>query len=297
MTEQFPVVAVKPVWVSSPEEMGSKSKFWFQRMDQGDSEWLFKFPQANTGQHWSEKIAAEVADSLQVRHAHVELAEFEQAQGSITKSFVLEGMSLHHGNQLLEMHLSGYHDAEGFRQSSHTLGRIWEVLGEIFQETGAIHRAKVKFASYLVLDAVIGNTDRHHEHWGVLRCLDEDGPQLELAPSFDHASSLGRELLDDRRCRHLTDSMVGHDSRRGRGAVYWSERDSRGPSPVELVKRGAELYPDLFLPGLLAVVALPADRLRIIVNRIPGPWMSAPARSFALELMGYNIRQLEELVR
>ena len=66
---------------------------------------------------------------------------------------------------------------------------------------------------------------------------------------------------------------------------------------MELAKRGAESYPDLFLPGLLKVNALPADRLRTIVNRIPGPWMSAPARSFAIELMGYNIRQLEELVR
>jgi hypothetical protein len=52
------------------------------------------------------------------------------------------------------------------------------------------------FASYLVLDALIGNTDRHHMNWGV---LDDPGSPRVLAPTFDHASSLGFLLSDEQR--------------------------------------------------------------------------------------------------
>ena len=74
-TDPYPIIQIQPDWVLEPEAMGSKNKFWF-RGDNGP-EWLFKFPQANTGQHWSEKIAAEVADQLDVLHARVELAQFQ----------------------------------------------------------------------------------------------------------------------------------------------------------------------------------------------------------------------------
>ena len=297
MTDQFPIVSIKPEWVLSQEEMGSKSKFWLRREDRADSDWLFKYPQQNTGQHWAEKIAAEVAALLQVRHSEVELAKFEEKRGSITRSFVSENVSLDHGNQLLKTYLSGYHDAERFRQSSHTFSRIWQTLDEIFKQEHLIASAKLEFASYLVLDAVIGNTDRHHENWGVLRRSGQGGSQIDLAPSFDHASSLGRELLDDRRNRYLAENEVGRYAERGRGGIYWSQDDRWGPSPLTLVRKGTDRCRDQFLPGLQKLSALNMDSLTAIVDRIPDHWMSPPARSFAVELMRYNIKQLEELLQ
>ena len=40
-------------------------------------------------------------------------------------------------------------------------------------------------------------SDRHHENWGILRERIATGWLDCLAPTFDHASSLGRELVDD----------------------------------------------------------------------------------------------------
>jgi hypothetical protein len=40
--------------------------------------------------------------------------------------------------------------------------------------------------------------DRHHENWGVVVMTDEYGEtSFSLAPTFDHASSLGRNESDD----------------------------------------------------------------------------------------------------
>ena len=62
MAESYPIIEVDPEWVG-PEDMGSKQKFWYRRADEQEPAWLFKYPQANTGQHWAEKIAAEIAQA------------------------------------------------------------------------------------------------------------------------------------------------------------------------------------------------------------------------------------------
>ena len=77
----FPIIEVKPEWALDDEPMGSKSKFWVERPD--DSlPWLFKFSRINegieTGEHWSEKLAAECADLFGVPQARVELALLAQ---------------------------------------------------------------------------------------------------------------------------------------------------------------------------------------------------------------------------
>ena len=71
----------------------------------------------------------------------------------------------------------------------------------------------------MVLDAVIGNTDRHHESWGFLRRQVGGQWKGRLAPTFDRASSLGRELLDERRLLLLEEKRVGWYSAKGRGGI------------------------------------------------------------------------------
>ena len=270
MPEPFRIVTVQPQWVLDDEVMGTKSKFWYR--DSGvDVEWLFKYPQENTGQHWAEKIAAEAANLLRIPHGRVELAEFEEKRGSVTESFVGEGWELRHGNEILVIMDSDYDPDQRFRQSRHTLDNIWSALDRIHSRVESAHRAKLQFADYLVLDALIGNTDRHHENWGYLVPRVEDGIQGSLAPSFDHASSLGRELLDERRDKLLTEDRVGEYSERGRGGVYRAEDEKHGPSPVELVRRAADFYPELLHPALVYRILNRSNYQLMINQRVIAP--------------------------
>jgi hypothetical protein len=66
MTDYYPIVNVNPDWAVGQEAMGTKSKFWYRQPGQDESEWLFKHPRKNTGEHWAEKIAAEVAAVLKI---------------------------------------------------------------------------------------------------------------------------------------------------------------------------------------------------------------------------------------
>ena len=294
MSGPYKILEVQSDWQIAVEEMGSKEKFWYRNPDPDpDTDWLFKFPQCNTGQHWAEKIAAEVADQLGTLHAKVELAEFQGNRGSVTESFASGGRELVHGNQMLERIVHEYDSQKKFRQSAHTLSNIWQVMDRFFVGHESARGAKLRIAEYLALDALIGNTDRHHENWGFLRMR---AGNHSIAPSFDHASSLGRELLDARRDRHLAENRVGNYAEKGHGAIYWSEEERRGPSPLELVRRGTGTHPDFFRPALVKLGKLDENVLRGLVNRVPEDWMTPSAREFAIALLCYNFERLGELV-
>lgn len=301
-----------PEWILEPEALGSKQKFWY-RQPHSQDEWLFKYPRKSTGEHWAEKIAAEVAASLRIPHATVELACYEDIVGSTTLSFVRGARELIHGNQILAGKVLGYEPERRFRNSDHTLANIWLAQEKVFRHPLAIERAKCRFGEYLILDALIGNTDRHHENWGVIQILGslhlrERSRRLFgvdylriIAPSFDHASSLGRELVDSGKPKSrnalLADNRVGDYAENGRGGIYWSEQVRHGVSPIELVRRAAATYPEIFEPGLEKARKLKPTILEDIINRIPTEWMTSTARRFAYELMCYAVQEFRKIGR
>ena len=282
-----------------PEALGSKQKFWYVDPESVNA-WLFKYPQADTGQHWAEKIVAEVADKVGILHATVELAEFQEDRGSVTESFARGGRELYHGNQILAGKVLGYDPEVRFNQSDHTLANIFLALDNTFTNEGAAKNAKERMADYLVLDALIGNTDRHHENWGILVKRVGDRWQGVLAPSFDHASSLGRELRDAGSARSrdalLAADQVGKYIERGHGGIYWSTEDRRGLSPIELVRRATREFPEIFVQALNKISLVDQLTLEGIIEQVPTDWMSTVARQLGLALLMYNLQELRKLL-
>lgn len=317
--ESYLVIRVLREWLLDPdavddETMGSKPKFWFRQSD-AQGKWLFKYPiRRESGEHWSEKIGAEVAGLLSVPHARVELATFEDTpdelaarlgyKGCVSESFTKEGVDeLFHGNDILHLIMPDYDTkAVRFRQPHHTLHNIWLALDDVFESSVECAAAKAQFAEYLTLDALIGNTDRHHENWGLM-ARDEGGNlRISLAQTYDHASCLGHELQDRRRELLLSEGRVGAYAvgrgRRGSGGIYWSSDDNAAPSPLNLVRLAAEAeaYSEFFETPRARIRDLDESSLREIVDRVPDGWMSDAAREFAITLMMFNISQLREIL-
>ena len=299
MSDFYPIVEVQENWLLDPEEsqefIGSKNKFWY-RPESDKPRWLFKYPRENSGEHWAEKIAESVARILDIPHSRVELAVFKGIRGSAAESFVAGELELFHGNQILAGTAERY-DPDMRRPTKHTLENIWQALDSLFEDLGKAEEAKRQFSGYLILDGIIGNTDRHHANWGGIRSKRTESGVVEfLAPSFDHASSLGRELEDTRRATLLSENRVGRYSERGRGAIYWSQDDRWGRSPVVLALLAAERHPQYFRPTLANLDELSDSSLRAVVERIPECWMSSSAREFAIALMMYNLDKMREVM-
>jgi len=81
------------------EGMGSKQKHW--RSDRTGRRFLVKFAREGTGEHWAEKLAAEIAELLEIPHPPVEIGVLEGKDISLTLRFGGDERELIHGNELL----------------------------------------------------------------------------------------------------------------------------------------------------------------------------------------------------
>ncbi len=293
-----------PEDVSISEEMGSKEKFWYDDSEEsGDSQnrWLFKHPRPCTGEHWAEKVAEQVCFLLGIEHAKVELAKYRKFRGTVTENFAKE-WTLIHGNELLLYTVTDYDPNLTYNQSSHTLVNILKALKTVFdlyESPNEFENARRRIAEYFTLDALISNTDRHHENWGVLFRRENDLVRCRLAPTFDHASSLGRELLDSKRKLILESNNVEKyaNSSKVRGGVYWSDNDASGPSPFDLVQRASSKFPNIFVPALNNLKRINSLQIQSVVDQVPKDWMTKFEREFAVKLMIYNKDRLIELIK
>jgi hypothetical protein len=282
MPEEFAILKIDSDMRGNLEQLGSKPKFWFQY--QGEK-WLFKEARENTGEDWAEKIGSEIAASLGMSTHQAELAVWEGRRGCAVRSFLRPRSVLVHGNELLGGQIIGYDPAKQWRQCDHTIENIVAVIEKLFPDTQPRRVAALRMVGYLLLDALIGNTDRHHENWGVIADITTIGQKLhitwQLAPTFDHASSLGRELTDEARTRILQGGTMDRYIRKGRGGIFLNADSKHGMSPMATIEEVARRYPDLYAPWHRRVMEW-QPMTEDLIARIPAERISEPGRQFAL---------------
>ena len=310
----FPIIAVD-AFEPQDEAMGTKRKHWFVRDElRGSrrylSRWLFKYSQEGTGQDWAEKIACELADRLDLPHAQVELASYHGYRGCMVKSVLTSHARdvLVHGNELL-WEFDPTYEKDQRSPSTHTVGRVLATLDDCnigpprSPRTNQPHHGLLRgsdwFVGYLMLDALIGNTDRHHENWAIVQPKSEVGSSSErtLAPSFDHGSSLSRELRDEERAWRLREGWATAGvayANRARSGLFEASSDKRPVHPRAAFLLAATKRPEaakLFLQRLQSVEEIFIDE---VIERIPQERMSADSKRFvALLIRDNRVRILE----
>lgn len=287
----YPVHEVPEGAFREDEYLGTKFKFWFYEHD--ENRVLFK--KGRTNEDWSEKVATEVAHRLGLPAAVVHLAAHEQAHGIASPTFLEPGEQLFHGNELLLQVRPGYKTGLRYHVAEHTVGAVFDALDAIgagpnpnqeppFEGFGAADQ----FVGYLLLDALVSNTDRHHENWGVV----QRGSQRFLAPTYDHASSLGRNETE----RRLQIRLDGSDPRvtvlayvnRAKSAFYAKPSDPRPMSPLEAYRQAALLRPQGGRYWAQRLHDLPEQAFEEILQSVPASRISDLNRRFAARMMTCN---------
>lgn len=286
------------------EAMGSKRKFWF-RLSDDQQPWLFKYTRPNTGEAWAERIAAELGNLIGVPSARVELATWQGVPGVASRSIVphevdrIRGSlrplgSLIHGNEVLAGWMTQYDKEKMFRHADHTWANIKAAIDARFGNDAAAQMQRL--GDLIVLDALIGNVDRHHENWALLQVMKPEGePEVGVSPSYDHASSLGRELLDERRSELLRDDRIGSYVTRGHGGIFWDVDSRRAPSPLELLRRVADQSPNVVASALSRLRQITDEQIMGPVERVPPSWMTGVQKDFCHAFLQYTMRQLRSL--
>ncbi|HTX38060.1 MAG TPA: hypothetical protein VME43_23685 [Bryobacteraceae bacterium] len=219
-------------------------------------------------------------------------------RGVVSRNFCERGAALVLGNELLAEADPDY--AIGaiskFHVPAHTVERVVYTLRR--RDPGLplnwdpppyVANAYDAFIGYLLLDAVVGNTDRHHENWGFIRTV---GGKFHLAPTFDHASSLGRNLRDDDRARRLwtrdRNSDVAAFGKRARSALFKHEADARALLTSEAFAEAAHGSPRAALGWLERLGLMTGAEIGTIVGNVPQDRISATAAEFATTVICQN---------
>ncbi|MBA3991922.1 MAG: HipA-like protein [Cyanobacteria bacterium DS2.3.42] len=303
----FSVFEIDGTSAQEVEPMGTKSKFWLDHEQLGRC--LFKTTRPGTGEDWAEKISAELANLIGLPHARYELAKFEGERGVLSLSFAPKGTELVPGNEFMVETDPGYPKKANrtqYRTPEHVLGRVLDTLSSKnilppaeWRTTAEMVSAADVFVGYLLFDAWIGNGDRHDENWGILlRRSAGEATQFDryLAPTFDHASSLGRNESDDRRLLRIESNdanfSVSGYAFRSRSAFYAAATDNHPMSTFDAFSSAAKSIETAAAYWLKQLGNVSDAEVRAILSRIPEEFMSQTASRFAQKMLEFNQQRL-----
>lgn len=290
----FPIIEVPDQAPDLPEPVGTKEKFWFQ----GQSI-LFKEGRPNTGDDWSEKAASELCELLHLPHARYDLAVWKERRGVVSYTFLPPESRTELGNELLAKVIRKYPQTKRFGVSQHTVKRVMAVLRnhQIKLPIGwtgfaSVETARDVFVGYLLFDAWIANQDRHHENWGLVVTPET----THLAPSYDHASSMGSGETDTDREDRLSPNdkrrSVERYVERAVSAFYASSTSKKPLSPLEAFYEAGKLRPQAADAWLERLLLVSLQDVASIFDQIPPERLSPVASRFAQKMLEVNCQRL-----
>ncbi len=290
----FPIIEVPDQARERLEPVGTKEKFWFQ----GDT-LLFKEGRPNTGDDWSEKAASELCALLNLPHAGYDLAVWKGRKGVISYTFLPPEGRSELGNELLAKVAPEYPQTKRFGVTQHTVRRVMAILRSRrislpigWPRFASVETARDVFVGYLMFDAWIANQDRHHENWGLVVTPEA----THLAPSYDHASSLGsnepeadrEDRLSPRDKRRSVERYV----ERARSAFYASTTSKKPLSPLEAFAEAGKLRPRAAEAWLQRLQQVSGHDVAFIFDQIPAERISPVASRFAQKMLEINRQRL-----
>lgn len=281
--------------VSGEEVLGTKPKRWLVN-PKTEERWLMKDATSSEGldgvkyrkgDDWAERIAFGIAQALRLPAARVEIAlnrrDEDPVYGTVCRTVLGPDEGLINGDELMgECGIAVSHN----HRESYTVEAAISALEDVEPPVDVADdlSASTVFVGYLVLDALIGNTDRHEENWCVISPAEAGSPR-RLSPTFDHASSLGFLLSDQDRQERLS-SRDGNRTPEGYADRAKTPFASK-PHPIAVVDRAKQLAGRGTAEYWLGQVEQ-VDALIIPIWAIPEHRMSTPAREFAERVLRNN---------
>ena len=293
---------VDPNAAEQLEPLGTKRKFWFTECGRRV---LFKAEARGTGDDWAEKIACELAALLGLPHVHYELAidTASNTPGVICDSCAPPPSVLILGNQLMLEKDPDYpaNKDRKYKVSQHTVEAVLRVLDDLSPPPSPWRELSVSMSSaaevfigYVMLDAWIGNQDRHHENWGALRVAGT----LHLAPTFDHGASLARQLTDEERRKRLESKDHGYQvetfAARASSAFYADAAQLNAMRTLDVWRAFSRVSPQATMIWLNRLESIGEAQVRRILEGIPPHRCSAITRDFTSKLLDINRNRILE---
>lgn len=226
-------------------------------------------------QYWSEIIAFKIGRLMQlsIPPAFVAINSETGEPGSLIEWFT--GYSFHiderytPGGDYMQAMIEGYDRDKG---REHNLNTIFSFSRLLKQHYNLNQDWKEYWGLCLCFDALIGNTDRHQENWGVL--WNKSSGNCRFAPFFDNGTSLGHELFPSKFLKTIKDEqMLAAYVRRGCHHMKWNLGERRRLPLIEGVRLYCEKFPNI---------------IQVLVDKLN--WKDDTLAEILSELTTFNIK-------
>jgi len=290
---------------ASIEQLGSKQKFWYYDPESQKPK-LFKIGREGTGENWAEKVTCELLNMLGIPCAQYDFARWNNNEGITSTNFVPKNCALIHGNELISMFVDDtypsltkklkipeYKISNVFKLFEHHKGIV--NLPYSFSPSSDIQSVGDLFTAYLMFDCWIGNTDRHHQNWGYI--YNNQNSITQLAPTFDHASSLGCRVSQQEITDRLTTTnyryKVSHYVMKAKTPFF--DDDEKPMKTLDAFIYFYSKYPTAGEYWINKLSQLNETDIQNVFNKIPTNLISDKSIEFSIEVLNENKNRLLDI--
>lgn len=215
---------------------------------------FFKYEKYECTEACSEKLSYEIAKKLKIGCATIEFAKDEDGVlGIISYLFI--------GKKNSHTDAKAFFNANEFdRKKFCTISSIKKFL-DIFGPNEF-----ESFIEMMVFDALVGETDRHEENWGLTK---EDG-RYHFSPLYDNACNLLRDFKNPSISEPFYNKQKSLEDyiKKSKTCIYRENLQGRYKH-FELIEKLLQDYPEMTYRNIYKLKKLSNLRIRIILDKLP----------------------------
>ncbi len=208
--------------------------------------------------------------------------------GALTESFLKSSKEKYiAGGDYCQRYIENFDRKKGTQHNFETVIKIFNDLQENFQIK---NDWKIFWAKTLVFDALIGNTDRHQDNWGIVK-----NSELRITPVFDNGTSMGHEILSKKFYLFEANRHTERYISKGTHHMTWS-LDDKTKGHCELLQKLIDKYPETRLVMVNALKKVNYEIFKDILDylvKFKAPvQLSKERASFMLKLLEFRHQRL-----
>lgn len=230
---------------------------------------FFKYERYNVSEACSEKISYELAKVLGYDCAKIDLAKDNNGVVGVLNYCFTEEEITEHIDAVAYLNIN-VEERPKFYTISNIKNKLDELDVNLFYD----------FIKIMIFDALVGETDRHEENWGILRL----NGKYRISPLYDNGCNLLREFKNEEWAKKYYDNIKSFDAyiNKSQTLVYKEDNKSRYKH-FELIKYLSDLYGSKVQEELKKLEKLTDEKIIDIVGQIPDELITNKHKEFIIK--------------
>lgn len=231
----------------------------------------------------SEKMSYEIAKVLEYPCAKIELAK--DISGNIG---VLNYLFI---NTESEEHM----DAVGYLNIHNDDRTTYYKISNIKKCLDSLDKKLFRdFIKIMIFDALVGETDRHEENWGIIKSKNS----YRLAPLYDNGCNLLRDFKNEDYAQKFYDGIKSFDSHIKKSeTIIYKEDIPKKYKHFELIEYLNSLYNEEVQKEIDNLDKLTESKIKEIVEKIPDDLLTNKHREYIIKYLLKRKKILQEMKR